>query len=437
MRDQARLRALRRHVKAVAGFICASITASASAQPLTLDQALERALSTSPAIRAAQAALPAIEGELAEARAPLFNNPQISGEYGTRDTAQAGAPSMRDRDWAVAFSQTFEIAGQQRLRRESGLSARAAAEHNVNEVRAQIVMEVADRFIKVLGLEARITAEEETLALVERSAQAIARRVEAGEDSVLDSNLARVEAERARNSVAALREQLIQTNAELGGAIQWPPAEPLQIKGSLDQPPHLHTLQELLDSAVQRPLLRTLELKERAARSRLSLERSLVYPDITLGISHAKEGPSDGRERITLFTMSVPLPVFKRNQAGIGRAQTELTQVEIDRQSAARQVEAQVRTFWARRQNLLERVTRLNQALLPRLTENQELTRKAFDAGELGLSQLLLANRQLIDAQRELIEARTELRLATIALDAAAGLTLHGNAESPLPKPIP
>ena len=437
MRDQARPRALRRHVQAAAGFVCAALAASASAQPLTLDQAVERALSTSPAIRAAQAALPAIEGELAEARAPLYNNPQISGEYGTRDTAQVGAPSVSSRDWGVGLSQAFEIAGQQRLRRESGLNARAAAEQNINEVRTQLVMEVGERFIKVLGLEARIVAEDQTLALVERSAGAIARRVEAGEDSVLDSNLARVEAERARNSVAALREQLIQANADLGATIQWPPAEPLRIKGSLDEPPHRHTFQQMLDSAVQRPLLKSLELKERAARSRLSLERSLVYPDITLGITHSKEGPSDGRERITLFTMSVPLPVFKRNQAGIGRAQTELTQVEIDRQSAARQVEAQVRTLWARRQNLLERVTRLNQALLPRLTENQELTRKAFDAGELGLSQLLLANRQLIDAQRELIEARTELRLATITLDAAAGLTLHSNAESPLPKPTP
>lgn len=433
MLDQARFRAFRR-VRTVVGLICAALAASAGAQALTLEQAVQRGLSASPAIRAAEAAFPAIEGELAEARAPLFNNPQISGEFGSRDASQAGGPNTRSREWAVGLSQTFEIAGQQRLRRETILNARAAAGQSLNEVRAQIIMEVAERFIRVLGLEARIAAEEETLTLVERSAQAITRRVEAGEDSVLDSNLARVEAERARNSVAALREQLIQANAELAGSIQWPPAEPLRITGSLEQPAHPHTLQQLLDLSVQRPLLRALERRERAARSRLSLERSLVYPDITLGVSQAKEGPSDARERITLFTVSVPLPVFKRNQAGIGRAQTELTQVEIDRQSASRQVEAQVRALWARRQNLLERVTRLNEALLPRLKENQELTRKAFDAGELGLAQLLLANRQLIDAQRELIEARTELRLGTIALDAAAGFAPHASGEQSPPK---
>ncbi len=435
MVDRARLRAFIRRAHVAAGLMCIGFVAlNADAQPVTLEQAVQQALAASPAIRAAQAAFPAIEGELAEARAPLWNNPQISAERGSRDTSQTVGPTVSSREWAVGLSQTFETGGQQRLRRETGTSARAAAEQNVNEVRAQIVFEVAERFFKVLGLEARIRAEEETLALVDRSAQAITRRVEAGEDSLLDSNLARVEAERARNGVAALREQLIQASADLATTIQWPPAEPLQVVGSLDQPPHPHSIDQLLSSAARRPLLRALDLKERAARSKFALERSMVSPDVTIGLSYGKEGPLESRERIAAVTLSVPLPVFKKNQAGIGRAQTELTQVEIERQSAVRQVEAQVRAIWARRQNLLERVTRLNEALLPRLNQNQALTRKAFDAGELGLPQLLLANRQLIEAQRELIEARTELRLATIALDAAAGLSPHANGDHQSPK---
>lgn len=433
--DEARSRAFFRHAYAVL-IILGSAACGAgkvAAQPLTLGQAVERALASSPAIRSAQSNFPAIEGELAEARVPFFNNPQVSGELGSRDSRPQGGSTGRSANWGVGLSQTFEIAGQQRLRRASALQSREAAEQNVNEVRAQTIFEVAERFVRVLSLQTRIASEGETLGLIERSAQAISRRVEGGEDSILDANLARVEAERARNGLGLLREQLIQARAELAASILWPARDTVEAIGTLDEPPVTFSLDELVASAGARPLLRFLDARQRAARSRLDLQRALAYPDVTLGLRHAREGTFDSPERVTGLTVSIPLPLFKRNQAGIGRASTELTQAEIDRLSAVRQVEAQVRALWARRQNLLARVDNLNTALLPRLTQNQELTRKAFEAGELSLVQLLLANRQLLDAQRELIEARTELRLATVALEAAAGLSPYMNAAARTP----
>ncbi len=437
MVDQAPLRAFARRAQAAVAVLSISMSTAATAQPLTLEQAVHRALAASPTIKAAQAAFPAIEGELAEARAPFWNNPQVSAEVGRRDSREAAGPATSSRDWGFGLSQTFEIAERQRLRRQSATRERAAAQENVNEVRADIVSQVSERFVRVLSLQTRIATEDQTFALIERAAQAVAKRVEAGEDSVLDSNLARVEAERARNGVAALREQLIQAQSDLATAIQWPPAAALEVVGDLSEPSRFYSVDELVVSASRRPLLRFLELRERAAHSRLALERSLAYPDVTLGVTHSKEGPTDARDRITMVTVSVPLPLFRRNQAGIGRANTELTQAEIERQSGTRLVEAQVRSLWARRQNLLDRVRIMNEALLPRLAQNQELTRKAFDAGELGLVQLLLANRQLLEAQRDVIDARAELQLATIGLETAAGLGLHINAEPPSTRPQP
>ena len=431
---EASSRTLHVRILSAVALVCTALTAaSVSAQGITLGQAIERALAASPAIRTAAAELPAVEGELAEARAPFFNNPQVSGEVGSRDARQPAASNERSREWAVGLSQAFEIAGQQRFRRETALQNREAAEQNVAEARAQTIFDVSERFVKVLSLQTRIPSEEQTLALIDRSAAVIKRRVDAGEDSILDANLAAVEAERARNNVAVLQEQLIQARADLAASVQWPAGETLEAVGTLDDVPAARALDELVAAASARPLLRFLDSRERAARSRLALERALVYPDVTLGITHAREGPNDTRERVTLFSVSVPLPFWRRNQAGIGRARSELTQVEIERQSTVRQVEAQVRALWARRQNLIQRVANLNAALLPRLAQNQELTRKAFDAGELGLVPLLLANRQLVEAQRDLIDARTELRLATTALEAAAGISSFSNAAAPLP----
>lgn len=171
-----------------------------------------------------------------------------------------------------------------------------------------------------------------------------------------------------------------------------------------------------------RPVVRALDLREQSARNRLDLERAARYPDVTVGLGTVRERPEiDARDRITTVGVSVPLPLFRRNAAGIGRASTELTQAQIERTTVARDARAGVIAAWQRRQNLLEREKRLAEIVRPKLEENLFLSQRAFQSGEIGLPQLLLVQRQTLDAQRDLVEARLELRLAQIELEYAAG----------------
>jgi len=121
------------------------------------------------------------------------------------------------------------------------------------------------------------------------------------------------------------------------------------------------------------------------------------------------------------LSVSLPLPLFRRNGTGIGRATTELTQVQVQQQAVQRDARAQVLALWERWENLKMRVKRLSESVLPSLEENQHLSSVSFRAGEIGLLQLLLVNRQVLDGQRDLLDARTELRLTQVTLEAAAG----------------
>jgi outer membrane protein TolC len=123
-------------------------------------------------------------------------------------------------------------------------------------------------------------------------------------------------------------------------------------------------------------------------------------------------------EQQTLF---FSLPFFRRNASGIGRARTELEQAHIERQAGARDTETAVRALWQRLQSLRRRVDRLQAIVGPSLEDNQKLSLKALQAGEIGLVQFLLVRRQVLDGQRDLLEARTEQRLTRIALETAAG----------------
>ena len=393
----------------------------ALAAPVTLEQAWQQAEQANPALRATQANLAAAEGELTDARALLWNNPQLATEWRKRTLPQTADPARIDREWTVGLVQTFEIAGQQGKRRSAAERSLAETQEVIAETRRQLRAEVEQRFVRVLSLQLRIQMEERTLKLIEAAATAVRKRVAAGEDSRLDGNLAKVEAERAQNQVSVLREQLVQARAELAALLQLPTDNLPEAGGYLDPSSASYTLNKLLDSAANRPLLRAFDHREKAARSRLDLERAAVYPDVTLGLSTAREGPAYSRDRITGLSISLPLPLFRRNDTGIGRATTELTQVQVQQQAVQRDARAQVLVLWERMENLQTRVKRLSDSVLPSLEENQHLSSVSFRAGEIGLLQLLLVNRQVLDGQRDLLDARTELRLTQVTLEAAAG----------------
>ena len=138
-------------------------------------------------------------------------------------------------------------------------------------------------------------------------------------------------------------------------------------------------------------------------------------------MSNSREADVTGDDNITSLGFSLPIPLFRRNAEGIGRATTELAQVEIDRNAFIRNAKANVEAAWKRRGNLQERVRRLNVEVSPKLEENLRLSQLAFQNGEIGLPELLIVQRQTIDAQRDLVEASRDLRLTQIELEYAAG----------------
>ena len=408
--------------------VLAGLIPAAAAQTLTLEDAWRIAEQANPAIRSARAAIYALEGQLAESRAPLWSNPEVAVEGSRTRIPQATAPDDRYGGWRAGVTQAFEIAGQQGRRREVAEAEIAASRANVAEVRAALRADVEQRFVQVLALQLRTSLEQQTVAIVEQSSGVMAKRLDAQEVGRLDANLARIEAERARNQLIQLDEQLTLARAELAGLLQLPAGQLPAVTGELRRSPG-YTLDDLLQAASRRRQLETFARREEAARSRLELERASRYPDVTLGAFSGRDGPSTLRENLAGLSVSVPIPLFRRNEAGVGRAMTELTQVQIERQAAERDAPAAVRAQWLRVSQLESRAKRLRENVLKILEDNQRLSGIALREGEIGIAELLLVNRQVAETRRELLEAETDLRLAQIALERAAGWPAAGLKE--------
>ena len=384
---------------------------------LTLEEAWQRAEQVHPELRAALAEVLAAEGELKDAHAPLWHNPEVSTELASRSLP---APAGRAREWGIGIEQTFETAGKRSYRRQAADLRLAGLRDLFGEVRRQVRAELEQRFFRVLGLQSQLRVESEALKLAEEAADAVDRRVKAGEDTRLDGNLARVEADRMRNQTARLSEELTEARAALAAFVLLPAEELPQAVGALERSNAL-SLERLLDSARSRPLLSALARQEEAARARVRLEQASVYPDVTVGLGVSKEGAADARERITSLGFSLPLPLFRRNTGGIARAASDLSRVGIEREAVSRDIPARIRELWIRRESLRNRVELLESSVLPKLEENQRLSLVSYRAGAIGILELLLANRQVVEGRRDAIEAATELSTVESQVKGAAG----------------
>ena len=58
----------------------------------------------------------------------------------------------------------------------------------------------------------------------------------------------------------------------------------------------------------------------------------------------------------------------------------------------------------------------------PSLDENEQLTTRSFDVGQIGLPDLLLIRREILDTRVQYLDALLEAALARIDLDASAAM---------------
>lgn len=350
----------------IAFFIAPAI----QAEPLTLDAAWNIAAQNNPDLKRliANQSIPA--GEFQDASGPLYYNPTVNLEARTRRIAQTGASDPYRGEYGIGVSQTFEIAGQQGFRRQAAEESKTAISQDIAEEYRVLHAQLEEQFITVLAVQKRIEVEKRILKLIEQNTSLSRKRVSAGEDSLLDGNLAIVDAERARNQLISLNEQLLRARTQLAATLQLNANDFPEVTGQLTPNQTQYTLQDLFNKLDSRPGIQALTSKEASARSRLELQKSMRYPDLTVSLINTTEASLAGSDNISSIGVSLPLPIFRRNAAGVGRAAAELTQSEINRTSGTRNAKATIEAAWLRRENIKDRVRRLDSEVYPRLEEN-------------------------------------------------------------------
>jgi cobalt-zinc-cadmium efflux system outer membrane protein len=189
-----------------------------------------------------------------------------------------------------------------------------------------------------------------------------------------------------------------------------------------------------------RPDLRAAGAARTLAESEIEAARRDAYPDINLGVTytHSSFQVSGDNPNTLALTLSLPLPVFDRNQANIGRAHLDYQRAENDgerlRIAVRRDVSEAVRK--ADRASTLLSVferpaggdvpgpptgTSDKGGMLERAETALRVAEKSYRAGAISLLELLEAQRTYLDTRAQYLRAVYDFREAAVEVSHAVG----------------
>ena len=384
--------------------------------PVSLPEAIRRALAASPLVEAARGEIHRARGIRGENRWPLIGDPLL-GLNRTRRTNISG--TTYDRGWLV--EQDVDIAGQWLFRRASGDALTRAAEAGVTDAERRVALETRRRFITLVVARRRASLADSAAAFADRLAAFARRQFDAGEMNRLEANAASLERGRTQSESSRRRSERIAAAQALAAWIGYR-GDTLPEPVNPDPTPAISPTpaSDLVSIARdRRPDYRMTEHAFRSAELSRTAARLTWIPTLVVSVAGGEEAGSD---RLRGVGIGLRIPLLARGQATRGAATADYANAHAALIQAERDLVSEVRSALAAYLLAYQAERRFQADVLTAAEENVSLTERALAEGEISLPEVLLLRRTALDAQLEYLEVFANSYNAWFDLAAALGV---------------
>ena len=386
--------------------------AAAAAEPLSLAKAIELALEGNPEVAAAKRQWEATEGQVLQGRSRP--NPELA--YSLEDTRS----KTRTQSWQLNLP--VELGGKRAARTKAAEKTREQAQAQLAELQATVRANVAAAYFDVLTAQERLVLARDSAALAKSSTDTVSKRVAAGKVSPVEESKARV-------AEAGVRVELAQAASEQRNAL----SRLFALLGRIDTPftvlegkaenlpsvPSLADLQPLISSAPGVVLAR-IEVDRRKALS--DLEQSKRVPDVTVSVGMQRS--NETQRNVLLFGVSVPLPIFDRNQGNLLEALKLEDKARDELQAASVRLHSEVAQGQERLSTITAEVQSLQQEVLPGAKSAYDAATIGFENGKFNFLEVLDAQRTYFTAKSQYLKALGEAHRAAADIDRLLGASM-------------
>jgi cobalt-zinc-cadmium efflux system outer membrane protein len=262
----------------------------------------------------------------------------------------------------------------------------------------------------------------------------IKQRFEVGDIPELEVNLARVEVARSEGRTTEAEQEFYPAKARLLALMGLPSGESVTFSGSLEKNPIMKSLDALKRLALaKRPDLRAMEAEKAKGDAEISLALAERIPNVSLGLGYQHENSAidvsgeeiKSRDNLIGLKLSIPIPLFDRNQAGVMEAKARKGSAENRYLYAQKVVEREVESALARLTTADKSVAIYAKDIIPQLEENLKLIQEAYQLGEVGILTVIEEQKKYFEVNDGYLSALYNRQAALVKLEAVVGGDLN------------
>ncbi|MBO1112177.1 cobalt-zinc-cadmium resistance protein [Bordetella petrii] len=376
---------------------------------ITLQEAIDKALTRNPMLSAARNEARAADGLITQAG--VMPNPSL--DVNVEDQRRA------TRTTTTMLNVPIELGGKRGARQQAARLAGDISQLDLEATRSSLRASVSAAFFEVAIAQENVRVARETRDIAQGALRVATARVESGKAVPLEKTRAEVELSNSGLAEQAALNTL--ANARRALALTWGESQPdfEGVAASLESLPPRPSLDELKASLDKSPLLASGRTALELSRAELEVEKSKRYPDITVSVGVARDNEM-GRNRGQLG-ISIPLPLFDRNQGNVYAASMR----SYKAQDVYRDLEARLNSSLIQAASKYDLAASSAQqyrnAVLPGAQRAYEAARKGFAAGKMSYLEVLDAQRALTQGNISYLTALSEAFLARAEIDRLIG----------------
>jgi cobalt-zinc-cadmium efflux system outer membrane protein len=401
-----------------------AIAQPAAPDAVDIEQAVAEAIEKNLNLLAERFNLSLADARIATAR--LRPNPVLSvgGDHldllgtGYNNINGAGPP-----EYAFRADFIFERGEKRKYRIEVAQLEKEIAELQlVNSIR-MLVFEVQSAFVDVLAAKDALRLAEENLDSFKKLLAVNTQRVRAGDIAGVELVRTQLAEMQMRNAVLQAQTRLTISRQRLQLLMGRPPtAAALETAGELRRAPLPLPAEQLQQRAFAlRPDYLALQRDSVRSQADLRLQIAQRKIDYTVGAEYRRQQGLAGRGNSLGVFLTIPLPLFDRNQGEIERARREQLQIEARMRALEAEMRTEIAAAQQQHQTAQELLERIEGDMLDKARRVLATMEYSYRSGEASFIELLDAQRAFNDTVQGYNEARAEYARSLYLIEATIG----------------
>lgn len=395
---------------------------------LTLDAAIEQLVTTNVELRARAMELPQADADILTAG--LRSNPFLYYDtqmipYGKFNDSKPGGQTQYD----LNVTMPLDISGKRKARVRVAVQARRVLEAQYQDAVRLLIDQLYVAYVDALAARETLSYAQASYDSFEKVVSATEELYKRGSRTVADLNRVKIQRSASmvglEDSKAMLRKNKQQLITLLSLDLDDP--DQFDLRGKLrPASPPLPDYQSLVELAYQsRPDVQAFRMGIERAFEDVRLARAnrfsdvyVLYQPYTLQDNRPQGLPGANSWAIGV---TVPLPIFNRNQGNIIRARHNVDQSRLELQAVERRLKNEVFAAHEEFRISEQTIETLEKEILPAAKQIRDDTYQLFSSGEMEISSYLTAQREYNDAVRQYRDSMARLRRASLAINTVVG----------------